>query len=106
MDGLTASCHAWGASPVYLLGKYYLGVRPTKAGYEEFEIRPVLGDLEWMEGDVPTPHGMIHVEMTREQVKVRSSEGRGTLIVGNQKITVEPHQDVIVRLRSNQSLNN
>ena len=99
-------CHAWGASPVYLLGKYYLGVRPTKAGYEEFEIRPVLGDLEWMEGDVPTPHGMIHVEMTREQVKVRSSEGRGTLIVGNQKITVEPHQDVIVRLRSNQSLNN
>ena len=99
-------CHAWGASPVYLLGKYYLGVRPTKAGYEEFEIRPVLGDLEWMEGDVPTPHGMIHVEMTREQVKVRSSEGRGTLIVDNQKITVEPHQDVIVRLRSNQSLNN
>ena len=99
-------CHAWGASPVYLLGKYYLGVRPTTAGYEEFEIRPVLGDLEWMEGDVPTPHGMIHVEMTREQVKVRSSEGRGTLIVDNQKITVEPHQDVIVRLRSNQSLNN
>ena len=26
-------CHAWGASPVYLLGKYYLGVRPTKPGY-------------------------------------------------------------------------
>ena len=23
-------CHAWGASPIYLLGKYYLGVKPTK----------------------------------------------------------------------------
>ncbi len=22
-------CHAWGASPIYLLGKYYLGVSPT-----------------------------------------------------------------------------
>ena len=22
-------CHAWGASPIYLLGKYYLGVTPT-----------------------------------------------------------------------------
>ena len=54
-------CHAWGASPIYLLGKYYLGVRPTKPGYEEFEIRPSLGDLDWLQGDVPTPHGMIHV---------------------------------------------
>ena len=59
-------CHAWGASPVYLLGKYYLGVQPTKPGYEEFEVRPVLGDLEWMEGDVPTPQGMIHVYMDRQ----------------------------------------
>ncbi|MBN2614002.1 MAG: hypothetical protein JXB00_20765 [Bacteroidales bacterium] len=39
-------CHAWGASPVYLLGRYFVGVRPTKPGYEEFEIRPVLGGLE------------------------------------------------------------
>lgn len=22
-------CHAWGVSPIYLLGKYYLGVTPT-----------------------------------------------------------------------------
>ena len=63
-------CHAWGASPVYLLGKYYLGVRPTKPGYAEFEIRPSLGDLDWLQGDVPTPHGMIHVEMNRHEVKV------------------------------------
>ena len=30
-----------------------------KPGYQEFEVRPVLGDLEWMEGSVPTPYGMI-----------------------------------------------
>ena len=63
-------CHAWGASPVYLLGKYYLGVRPTKPGYAEFEIRPALGDLDWLQGDVPTPHGMIHVEMNRHEVSL------------------------------------
>jgi hypothetical protein len=81
-------CHAWGASPVYLLGKYYLGVRPTKPGYEEFEIRPALGGLEWMKGDVPTPHGMIHVEMDRHQVKVIATEGSGTLFVGDRQIPV------------------
>ena len=82
-------CHAWGASPIYLLGKYYLGVRPTKPGYKEFEIRPSLGDLEWMEGDVPTPHGMIHVEMNRHQVKVSATEGSGTLFIAGQQIPVK-----------------
>ena len=82
-------CHAWGASPIYLLGKYYLGVRPTMPGYKEFEIRPSLGDLEWMEGDVPTPHGMIHVEMNRHQVKVLATEGSGTLFIAGQQIPVK-----------------
>jgi hypothetical protein len=82
-------CHAWGASPVYLLGKYYLGVRPTKPGYEEFEIRPSLGDLDWMEGDVPTPHGTIHVEMDRHRVTVLATEGCGTLIVSGRQVSVQ-----------------
>ena len=54
-------CHAWGASPIYLIGKYFLGVQPTKPGYERYTIKPSLGGLEWMEGDVPTPFGKIHV---------------------------------------------
>lgn len=89
-------CHAWGASPVYLLGKYYLGVRPTRPGYEEFEIRPSLGDLEWMEGDVPTPHGLIHVYMDRRQIKVRATEGRGTLIIAGQTYDIESGRELIV----------
>ena len=89
-------CHAWGASPVYLLGKYYLGVQPTKPGYEEFEVRPSLGDLEWMEGDVPTPHGLIHVSMNRHEVKVTATEGQGWLIVGDQKVRIERNREVSV----------
>ena len=89
-------CHAWGASPVYLLGKYYLGVRPTKPGYEEFEIRPSLGDLDWLQGDVPTPHGMIHVEMNRHEVKVLATEGSGTLFIAGQAIPVKSGTTVSV----------
>ena len=91
-------CHAWGASPVYRLGKYYLGVKPTKPGYEEYEVRPALGDLEWMKGDVPTPHGMIHVEMDRKQIKIRATEGRGTLYYKDQQVDIKPNQEVIVTL--------
>ena len=92
-------CHAWGASPIYLLGKYYLGVRPTKPGYEEWECRPSLGDLKWMKGDVPTPKGNIHVEMTRKQVTIEAMGcGRGTLIVGGKRVTVEPGKRVTVKI--------
>jgi len=58
----------------------------------------VLGDLEWMEGSVPTPHGMIHVSMNRQQVKVRTTEGHCWLIVGHQRIAVNPNEDVVVNL--------
>lgn len=72
-------CHAWGASPIYLLGKYYIGVKPLKEGYKEFAITPVLGDLQWMEGSVPTPNGDIKVRMDRKNITVSASEGEGYL---------------------------
>ncbi|WP_316828023.1 amylo-alpha-1,6-glucosidase [Pedobacter miscanthi] len=72
-------CHAWGASPIYLLGKYYLGVQPTSAGYESYTIEPNLGGLEWMEGKVPTANGDISVFCSKKEIKVSSATGLGKL---------------------------
>ena len=82
-------CHAWGASPIYILGKYFLGVTPTKVGYEEYEVRPCLGGLDWMEGSVPTPFGKIEVSVRPNFVTVRSDGGHGTLILGDRRIPIE-----------------
>ena len=73
-------CHAWGASPLYLLGKYYLGVSPVKPGYEEFSVEPSLGGLEWIKGSVPTPYGNIQVFMDKKTIKVASPGGKGYLV--------------------------
>ncbi len=73
-------CHAWGASPIYLLGKYYLGVQPTSPGYGHYEIRPNLGGLEWIEGKIPTANGDIEVYCSIKEIKVKSGEGEGKLI--------------------------
>ncbi|MFC0780177.1 family 78 glycoside hydrolase catalytic domain [Flavobacterium sp. HJSW_4] len=73
-------CHAWGASPIYLLGKYYLGVKPTAPGYSEYEIKPNLGGLKWMEGKVPTPNGEVAVYCSTKEIKVKAGEGEGKLI--------------------------
>jgi hypothetical protein len=72
-------CHAWGASPIYLLGKYYLGIQPVKAGYAEFSIIPNLGGLKWMEGTVPTPNGEIKLYMDTKTIRVTATEGKGYL---------------------------
>jgi hypothetical protein len=86
-------CHAWGASPLYLLGKYYLGVRPLTAGYGTYVIEPHLGGLQWMEGEVPTPHGNIKVSCTRKQIKIHTADGHGTLRIKGKNIPLEPNKD-------------
>ena len=91
-------CHAWGASPVYLLGRYYLGVQPTKPGYADFEVRPRLGGLAWMEGTVPTPQGLIRVSMNRQEVRVSSTADSGWLCVDGQRLRIEPGKDTVLTL--------
>ncbi|RBQ04016.1 alpha-L-rhamnosidase C-terminal domain-containing protein [Pedobacter miscanthi] len=72
-------CHAWGASPIYLLGKYYLGVQPVTAGYQTYTIEPNLGGLAWMEGKVPTANGDISVYCSKKEIRVSSATGTGKL---------------------------
>lgn len=72
-------CHSWGASPIYLLGKYYLGVKPTSAGYQTYAIEPYLASQEWMAGQVPTPAGEIDLYVSKTKIKVQSPIGTGTL---------------------------
>ena len=88
-------CHAWGASPVYLLGKYFLGVNPTKPGYTEYEIKPTLGGLEWMDGEVPTPFGKICVKMDAHNVTVKSDGGRGILFINGECIEIPARKEII-----------
>ncbi|EHQ27457.1 alpha-L-rhamnosidase-like protein [Mucilaginibacter gracilis] len=72
-------CHAWGASPIYLLGKYYLGVKPLTAGYSTWVAEPNLGGLKWMEGTVPTPEGNIKMYCSNTHIKIKGENGTGTL---------------------------
>ena len=79
-------CHAWGASPLYLLGRYFLGVSPVKPGYKEFEIRPILGGLQWMRGVVPTPYGEIQISMDSQHIKIKATEGQGFMYFHSRKM--------------------
>jgi len=88
-------CHAWGASPIYLLGKYYLGISPDLPGYETYTIQPNLGGLEWMEGKVPTANGDISVYMNKKEIRVNAAVGTGKLIVKSKSKPIAKGAEVI-----------
>ena len=72
-------CHGWSAGPAWLLPAYILGVRPAAPGWKKALIDPVPGDLEWAEGRVPTPHGVIEVawEKTSAGLKLNAKLPKG-----------------------------
>lgn len=76
--------HAWGASPVYLFGRYYFGVEPTSPGYKTFQIKPNLGGLDWIEGKVPTPNGSFQLYISKTEMRVKADEGEGKLVFQSQ----------------------
>jgi len=92
-------CHAWGSSPIYILGKYYLGVKPTSAGYETFKIEPNLGGLEWFEGTVPINNGNVWIKIKDNIIEVLSDKSGGTLIYNNSEYQL--HKNVLLKLACN-----
>lgn len=82
-------CHAWGASPVYLLGRYFLGLRPTKAGYETFEVRPQLSAFTKLECTLPIKNGQVEFKLDNGQLTITSNRNGGTVVCGEKQLVLE-----------------
>lgn len=65
--GTGSRCHAWSATPTFDLTAHVLGVRPLAPGFAQVEIRPRFGALARLRAAVPTPHGLIELELERER---------------------------------------
>lgn len=90
-------CHAWGASPLYLFGRYLFGVIPTKAGYEEYEVRPHLGGLKELHGSVPIIDGSIDIDIKNGQLRIMANtDKRGVLYWKGQKFDIPCRKELIV----------
>ncbi len=54
-------CHGWASGVVSYAFENVLGVTIVEPGYRKVHIAPKLFGLDWVEGEVPTPMGNIHV---------------------------------------------
>ena len=91
-------CHAWGASPIYLFGRYYLGVYPTSAAYETFTVEPHLGGLHEIEGVVPICGGEVRVKMNEAHLSVTATKAGGTLIFDGKEYALPAGETVTVTI--------
>ncbi len=64
--------HGWSSTPTRDLVQRVLGVEPAEPGFGVARVEPNLGGLEWAEGAVPTPSGLLRVRATRVDVVVES----------------------------------
>ncbi len=95
-------CHAWGASPIYLLGRYFLGVRPLEPGYETFEVYPKAGkengifrELDCM---VPVKNGSVHIVYHEGLLSVTADRKGGRLRIGEEYYELLPNTTVKFRI--------
>jgi hypothetical protein len=54
-------CHGWASGPTAWLSEHVLGVKVVEPECKVLNIEPHLGDLEWVEGTFPTPHGVVYI---------------------------------------------
>lgn len=64
--------HGWSCTPTRDMVFYTLGVTPAAPGYTRARIAPQIGPLDWVKGKVPTPHGLITVEIGAKSVRIES----------------------------------
>jgi hypothetical protein len=59
--------HGWSSGPTAWLSENILGITPLDPGYDTVDIHPDLVDLAWAYGTVPTPHGLIKVNIDKQR---------------------------------------
>ena len=92
-------CHAWGSGPVYLLGRYCLGVYSTSVGYESFTVEPKLGVYKFISGKVPLPNGdYVTVNADKNSAKVYSTKEGGKLIFGKKEYEIKAGEELVVEI--------
>ncbi len=88
-------CHAWAASPVYLLSRYFAGLYPTKPGYQEFGVRPEgIRILEEFSFVLPVRSGSVRISWKKPCLSIFTDMPGGKLILGEKAFPLIPGKEL------------
>jgi len=94
-------CHAWGAGPIYLLGRYVLGVENTDIAYKSFKVEPKAGKYKRFEGIVPVNGGEVYVEYRENEdgshyVAAKADVEGGVLVFGGKEHKIRKNELTVI----------
>ena len=81
-------CHAWGASPLYLIGRWFFGLQPNEDGYKTYRLTPNLEELCEFTADLPLKNGRINLSYEEGALTVYSRETEGYVKIGDKEVFV------------------
>lgn len=90
-------CHAWGATPLYIIGRYIVGLKASENG-KSFTLKPDLAGLKRFKAEMPLAKGSVKIEADEKTIRVISDEIKGTLIVNGKNYVVEPKKEIEVAI--------
>lgn len=89
-------CHAWGAGPIYLLGAYYMGLRPMAPGYKTFVVAPDADASDSFEGVLPLPDGQVKIILQNGLISACASRDGGELIWNGKRAILPANKTVVL----------
>lgn len=92
-------CHAWGGAPVYLIGRYLVGLSPVSDG-SRFQLEPSLELLSGFEGEFPLAAGCVRLEYRGGTLSVFSDSTPGTLCLKGERLEIEPGVRLTVQAKT------
>ncbi len=89
-------CHAWGASPIYLLGRYCMGVTSSAVAYETFSVKPRLELFDRFSCYFPVGRGTVWMDWKDGVLDVYTDKEGGVLSAGGRDYALIPGEHVLV----------
>ncbi|WP_197975058.1 MULTISPECIES: alpha-L-rhamnosidase-related protein [unclassified Klebsiella] len=92
-------CHAWGASPLYLLGRYFVGLRALTPGYETFIIEPWLTSFSRLDCTLPIKDGEVRLNLCDNVLTVCSTRSGGVVRLDGETRSLTANQPLTFSLK-------
>ncbi|MBQ8295427.1 MAG: hypothetical protein IJX87_03225 [Clostridia bacterium] len=92
-------CHSWGASPLYLLGRYVVGLKPDGAGYRRFSLKPYMDGKLFYEAELPANEGYVQVKYDGETLVVFSDKKDGTVYADGKTYQVKAGETLRISVK-------
>lgn len=84
-------CHAWSASPIYFLAKYYVGLQPLPGG-DAFLLEPHMEFFSKMDCTLPVGKDLVHIRWENNMLTVETDCSGGILKIGEHEMEIKGPQ--------------